>query len=104
MKVPLRPLCFRGTELVSGNQLRLLQSGAEFFPALIAAIDAAHSEIHLETYIFNADPSAEAVRDALARAARRGVRVRLLIDGVGSREVPVAWLDALKTAGGHGRP
>ena len=99
MKGRMRTLFFRGIEPVSGNQLRLLQSGAEFFPALIAAIDAAHTEIHLETYIFNADPSAEAVRDALMRAARRGVRVRLLIDGVGSRELPAAWLDALKTAG-----
>lgn len=99
MKVPLRTLFFRGVELVSGNQLRLLQSGAEFFPALIAAIDAARTEIHLETYIFNADPSTEAVRDGLIRAARRGVRVCLLIDGVGSRELPAAWLDALKAAG-----
>jgi cardiolipin synthase len=95
----LRKLFFRGTAPVSGNQLRLLQSGAEFFPALIAAIDAARTEVHLETYIFNADPSAETVRDALMRAARRGVAVRLLIDGVGSRELPADWLDALKTAG-----
>jgi cardiolipin synthase len=95
----LRKLFFRGAGLVSGNQVRLLQNGAEFFPALIAAIDAAHAEVHLETYIFNVDPSAEAVRDALTRAARRGVRVRLLIDAVGSRELPAVWLDALKTAG-----
>ncbi len=67
-------ILLRGVEPVSGNRLRLLQNGAEFFPALIAAIDAAQSEVHLETYIFNADPSAEAVRDALIRAAQRGVR------------------------------
>ncbi len=95
----LRRLFFRGVEPVSGNHVRLLQSGAEFFPALIAAIDAARIEVHLETYIFNADPSAESVRDALMRAARRGVQVRLLIDGIGSRELPAAWLQALKTAG-----
>lgn len=95
----LRALFFRGVELVPGNRLRLLQSGGEFFPALIAALDAAHTEVHLETYIFNADPTAGAVRDALIRAARRGARVRVLIDGVGSRELPPAWLDALKTAG-----
>jgi cardiolipin synthase len=88
-----------GAEPVSGNQVRLLQSGHAFFPALIEAIDGARTEIHLETYIFNADPSAAAVRDALIRAARRAVRVRLLIDGVGSRELPAAWLEALKTAG-----
>ena len=92
-------LLFRGIEAVPGNRLRLLQGGAEFFPALVAAIDAARVEVHLETYIFNADPSAEAVRDALVRASRRGVSVRLLVDGVGSRELPPAWLDALDAAG-----
>lgn len=95
----LRKSFFRGVQPVPGNQLRLLQGGADFFPALIAAIDAAHVEVHLETYIFNADPTAETVRDALMRAARRGVRVRLLIDGVGARELPAAWLEALKAAG-----
>jgi len=95
----LRSFFFRGVGPVSGNRLLLLQNGAEFFPALVAAIDAARIEVHLETYIFNADPSAETVRDALMRAARRGVAVRLLIDGVGSRELPPDWLAALKTAG-----
>lgn len=95
----LRALFFRGVELVPGNRLRLLQSGTEFFPALIAAIDSAQVDVHLETYIFNIDPSANAVRDALMRAARRGVRVRLLIDGVGSRELPAAWRDELTAAG-----
>ena len=95
----LRKSFFHGVEPVSGNQLQLLQSGAGFFPALIAAIDAAQAEVHLETYIFNADPSAEAVRDALVRAARRGVQVRVMIDGVGSRDLPAGWLDALKAAG-----
>ena len=96
MKGRIRRLFFRRIEPVSGNQLRLLQNGSEFFPALIAAIDAAQSEIYLETYIFNADPTVGAVRDALMRAAQRGVRVRVLIDGVGSRDLPADWLDALK--------
>jgi cardiolipin synthase len=99
MKGRIRRLFFRRIEPVPGNQLRLLQNGSEFFPALIAAIDAAQSEIYLETYIFNADPTVGAVRDALMRAARRGVRVRVLIDGVGSRDLPADWLDALKSAG-----
>jgi cardiolipin synthase A/B len=94
-----RGLFFRGVELVPGNHVRLLQSGTDFFPALIAAIDAAQAEIHLETYILNPDSSAAVVRDALMRAAGRGVAVRLLIDGVGSRELPTDWLQALTTAG-----
>jgi len=88
-----------GVEPVSGNQLRLLQNGLEFFPTLIAAIDAAQVEVHLETYIFSTDATAGAVRDALMRAARRGIRVQLLIDGVGSRALSTAWLEGLKTAG-----
>lgn len=96
---PWSRLFFRRVDMVSGNRLRLLQSGADYFPALIAAIDAAGAEIYLETYIFNADATTEAVRDALVRAAQRGVQVRVLIDAIGSRELPAAWLDALKTAG-----
>lgn len=93
---------FFGTaEPVGGNRLRLLQSGAAFFPALIAAIDSAQIEIHLETYIFNADASGQAVFDALVRAARRGVQIRLLIDGVGSRDWPDSWRRELTQAGGH---
>jgi len=99
MKNRLSRFFFRGVDPVSGNRLRLLQNGAEYFPALVAAIDAARSEVFLETYIFNADPSAAMVRDALIRAAQRGVRAQLLIDGVGSRDLPADWLDALKTAG-----
>lgn len=92
-------LFFRGVEPVPGNQLQLLQNGAEFIPALVASIDEAHTEIYLETYIFNADPTAETVRDALIRAAQRGLRVRVLIDGVGSYELPADWLNAFEQAG-----
>ena len=94
---------FGASEPVDGNRLRLLQSGAEFFPALIAAIDAARVEIHLETYIFNDDASGRAVFDALVRAARRGVQVKLLIDGVGSRDWPAQWRQTLSEAGGQVR-
>jgi cardiolipin synthase len=95
----LRKLFFPGAELVSGNRLRLLQSGADFFPALVSAVDAAQAEIYLETYIFHADSSGAIVRDALIRSAQRGVRVSLLLDGVGSRDLPQDWLQALKQAG-----
>jgi cardiolipin synthase len=92
-------LFVRGLDLVPGNRLRLFQGCAEFFPALVAAIDAAHSEIHLQTYIFYADTSTREIRDALIRAAQRGVQVRVLIDGVGSRELPLDWLRILREAG-----
>ena len=61
------------TEYVDGNQLTLLESGREYFPALEAACDAAQREIHLETYIYEDDDAGQRIANALARAARRGV-------------------------------
>ena len=66
-----------------GNRLGLLNSGHEYFPALVAEIDGARSEIFLETYIFADDPTGRTVAAALGRAARRGVAVRVLVDGFG---------------------
>ena len=66
------------------NRLDLLECGAMFFPALIAAIDAAATEVHLETYIFALDNVGQAVQAALQRAAARGVQVRVIADWLGS--------------------
>jgi cardiolipin synthase len=87
------------TEFVEGNNIRLLETGAAYFPALIAAIDAARIEIYLETYIFADDNTGRTVAMSLARAAQRGVAVRLLLDGFGARDFPDAFGDALLTAG-----
>ncbi|AMP12974.1 phospholipase D family protein [Collimonas pratensis] len=65
----------------------MLHNGAAFFPALIAAIDAARVEIYLETYIFAADATADSVQQALTRAAQRGVTVRVITDWLGSGRV-----------------
>ena len=75
----------------SGNQLLLLVGGAELFPALVEAMDAARRVVHLETYIFEFAGSALGVAQALERAAQRGVLVRLVIDGVGTPRVPDEW-------------
>ncbi|MCX8098478.1 MAG: cardiolipin synthase ClsB [Casimicrobiaceae bacterium] len=68
----------------TGHRAELLESGAEYFPALLRAIDAAQHELLLETYIYADDPSGRAVTEALLRAAARGVRVVALIDGFGA--------------------
>ncbi|MGV3727344.1 cardiolipin synthase ClsB [Hydrogenophaga sp.] len=82
-----------------GHQLLLLQGGAEFFPALVEAMDAARAVVHLETYIFEFAGSALSVAEALERAARRGVVVRLLLDGVGTPRVPEEWRQRFADAG-----
>ena len=80
-------------DFVGGNQLRLLRGGDELFPAQSQAFAAAHHEIWLATYIFHFDSAGQAVLDDLIAAARRGVRVRLVVDGFGSR-ASLPWLQA----------
>ena len=86
-------------DFIAGNRLTLLNSGAEFFPALLAAINDAHNEVHLETYIFEDDSTGRAVVDALAAAARRGVSVRVLVDGFGSPLFSSTLMPTLTEAG-----
>jgi len=74
----------RDAGFVGGNQVELLRGGDQLFPRMQAAIAAAHTEVWLATYIFHDDPTSLALADALISADRRGVRVRLVIDGFGS--------------------
>ena len=74
----------RNIIFTEGNELTLLNSGVEFFPALISAIDAAQTEIYLETYIFSEDMTGRLVHDALCRAAQRKVRVHVIADWLGT--------------------
>ena len=85
--------------LEPGHQIELLEGGDAMFARLIAAMDAATQEVRLETYIFNEDASGWRVLQALVRAAQRGVRVFLLVDGLGTPRLPPAWVQALDEAG-----
>lgn len=82
-----------------GNQISLLRNGTEFFPALERAIDEAKYEIQLETYIYEADVTGIRIRDALARAARRGVICCVLVDGFGSRDLPKKFIRETQAMG-----
>ncbi|HTP63436.1 MAG TPA: cardiolipin synthase ClsB [Burkholderiales bacterium] len=86
-------------EFVAGNHLALLKNGEQYFPALVAAIDAAKSEVFLQTYIFADDETGSLVADALARAAARGVATHLLVDGFGARAFAPRFRDMLAAAG-----
>ena len=78
---------------------RLLQGGRELFPALIEAADAARHSIQFETYIFDIHGAGALVAQALMRAAERGVRVQVLVDGLGTPDLPAPWLAQLQGAG-----
>jgi cardiolipin synthase len=81
------------------NRITLLQSGAEYFPALIEAFDCAQQEIHLETYIYEGDRTGRAVAAALERAAKRGVSVYVMVDGFGAKDLDRKLIDEMQSAG-----
>jgi len=54
--------------------------------AIVAAIDGARSYVNLEMYILALDSTTEALFDSLAAAVKRGVKVRVLYDHLGSRK------------------
>jgi cardiolipin synthase A/B len=85
--------------MIDGNTITLLQNGEQFFPALISEIRGAVSNVHIETYIYVEDHIGLEVSAALKAAAARGVKVRLLIDGIGSRGFAVGGAEALRQAG-----
>lgn len=84
-----------------GNAVRLLRGGDELFPAMLRAIGTAQHEIWLATYIFHDDETAMRVAQALCAASCRGVQVRVVIDGFGSR-TNVGKLEGLFTEAGVG--
>ncbi|MDP9140275.1 MAG: cardiolipin synthase [Pseudomonadota bacterium] len=72
-----------GLPLLGGQQIEALHNGAEAYPRMLAAIDAARHSIMLSSYIFNFDTTGRRFVEALARAEARGVSVRVLVDGAG---------------------
>ena len=83
----------------SAVDVKLLVGGKATYAALHAAIAAAKHHLHLEYYIFEPDQTGTPLRDALVAKAREGVRVRLLLDAVGSAKLSKAFLAPLLDAG-----
>jgi cardiolipin synthase len=86
-------------QFIGGNDIKLLRSGAEYFPALEAAIDSAQHEIHLQTYIYEADDIGQRIGSALKRAVKRGAHVNVLLDGFGSKDLSRVYVKELQSAG-----
>lgn len=87
------------SDWTSGNELRLLENGEELYPRLFETIAGAREEVVLETFIWMEDEVGRRLRDALVEAARRGVQVRVLVDGYGSPGFSAGFLESLDNAG-----
>lgn len=85
--------------LRDGHRIRLIEGGHAYFQSLVAELDRAQSHVQLETYIFDVHGDAIAVAEALERAALRGVRVWLVMDGVGTPQLPEVWRKRFAQAG-----
>lgn len=86
---------------VGEHKLHLLHQPDDRLQALLTLIDAARHALSLSIYMFHADTSGTEVRDALVRAAERGVAVELLIDSFGSSDVPDSFFKPVALAGGR---
>ena len=73
-----------GAPVHNGDAYTTLHNGDEAYPAMLAAIDSAKTRVNFETYVFNDGEIVDSFIDSLARAAERGVFVRVVLDPVGS--------------------
>lgn len=85
----------------ANTSCKWLRSGDEIFPAILRAIDEAKSSVCLEVYTFSGGALGQRYREALIRAQRRGARVRVLVDAVGSIGLTHHFWEDLRKEGGE---
>jgi cardiolipin synthase len=88
-----------GHRLTSNDAYVVLTDGEQAFPAMLAAIDRAKQRVALETYIYEKGDVGTMFTNALEAAAKRGVRVRIVLDSVGSKKMSGNDEDRLEAAG-----
>lgn len=89
----------REAHWTTGNAVTLLENGEAFFPRVFDAIRGAAREVVLETFILFDDRVGRELHAAVVDAARRGVRVDLLIDGFGSPDLSREFIGTMTSAG-----
>jgi cardiolipin synthase len=88
-----------GADIKPGHRIDTLINGDEIFPAMLKGIDEAQTTINFLTYIYWSGDIAETFADALARKAREGVQVRVLLDWAGSIPFDERLIATMETAG-----
>lgn len=90
-----------GSPLTRGGTFEVLTNGVQIMPAMLAAIEQARERIVFETYVFSDGEYARQFSAALAAAARRGVRVYLLLDALGAKGLGDDNERTMRDAGVH---
>jgi cardiolipin synthase len=88
-----------GSPFIAGNRIDILNNGDEFFPPMLEAIAEAQSTITMEAYIYWAGEIGQRFAEALSARARAGVRVKLLLDAIGSSDIGDEIVRTLEEAG-----
>lgn len=81
------------------NQPRLVRGGKDYFYELEKMIDEAKESIQLQVYIYEEDHTGNTIAASLLRAAKRGVRIQVLLDGYASRSLSNGFKEKLRSAG-----
>lgn len=81
------------------NNIRLVKGGAEYFLVLERMIHEATRLLYLQIYILDADETGQRIIDALLEAAKRNVRIYVLVDGYASQHLPQTIITKFKEAG-----
>lgn len=78
------------------NKIQLIKSGKQYFDLLLSLINHAKESIHLQTYIYNDDETGNLIMDALKIASNRKVKIYILVDGYGSKNLSKTFINKLK--------
>ena len=85
---------------VAGHRIEVIVDGDARLERVLALLNGAIRSIDLIMYIFTHDAAGSRVLDAMTAAAKRGVRVRAVIDSFGSGDVSDTVFDPLRAEGG----
>jgi cardiolipin synthase len=88
-----------GPPLIGDNHIETLINGDQIFPSMLQAIQGARLSISFETYIYWSGDIGRRFAEALAERARAGVKVRVLVDWVGSQKMDEAAIETMRQAG-----
>jgi cardiolipin synthase len=88
-----------GVQFAAGNQITVLNNGDEFYPAMLEAIAGARHSITIEAYIYWAGEIGQAFANELASRSKSGLKVKILLDAVGSATIGEDILRTLEAGG-----
>ena len=90
---------YAGAPIVGGNSVTILLNGDEIFPAVLKEIRSARESIAYAQYFYEDGPIARAVAEALAERCQAGLKVHVLLDGVGTLFMPAEYQELMRQSG-----